>query len=259
MRAKIRRVARWLRHTRRSCGPPTMGVFRRSLDSFELMLLSQLRRGQLHYAGITSLNLAQLLVWLDQGELAIRRAGDAEQYLQRSSRGYELVSVRLVQAQAQAQLGRWADCASGRSGSCARQPTSGGRGQRLPWKRRQSSQPGTDPRGLGAARSCAKVDRGHGCRELLGLDTGVSSISWLVSKHRVSRPSSLTCRPSLPQSVRSRRRVPVARVRSTRPTRRSGTSLRVRTRASRMSMRSSAAQRSPIRAATQPKLLHALR
>ncbi len=76
----------------------------------ELMLVSQLRRGQLHYAGITSLNLAQLLVWLDQGELAIRRAGDAEQYLQRSSRGYELVSVRLVQAQAQAQLGRWADC-----------------------------------------------------------------------------------------------------------------------------------------------------
>ena len=76
----------------------------------ELMLVSQLRRGQLHYAGITSLNLAQLLVWLDQSELSIRRAGDAEQYLQRSSRGYELVFVRLVQAQAQAQLGRWADC-----------------------------------------------------------------------------------------------------------------------------------------------------
>ena len=38
---------------------------------FERMLTSQIRRGQLHYAAITNLNLAQCLVWLDLPEDAI--------------------------------------------------------------------------------------------------------------------------------------------------------------------------------------------
>ena len=68
-----------------------------------------MRRGQDHYAGITSLNLAQCLV----GSITrMRLSGghlDAEQLLGRSSRGYESVSVRLAQAEAYAHLGRWDD------------------------------------------------------------------------------------------------------------------------------------------------------
>ena len=73
----------------------------------EKLLTHQTRRDQFHYAGITSLNLALCLVWLDQPEAALKRAQDAENLLGRSSRGYETVSVRLAQAAAHAHLGRW--------------------------------------------------------------------------------------------------------------------------------------------------------
>ena len=75
----------------------------------EKMLTHQMRRNQLHYAGITSLNLALCLVWLDQPEAALKRAQDAGSLLSRSSRGYETVSVQLAQAGAYAHLGRWDD------------------------------------------------------------------------------------------------------------------------------------------------------
>ena len=71
--------------------------------------MTQKRRGQPHYAAISSLNLAQCLVWLGQPENAILRAHDAELLFEQSSRGYEIVSVRLAQAQAHAHLARWED------------------------------------------------------------------------------------------------------------------------------------------------------
>ena len=77
----------------------------------EGLLASQLRRKQWHYAAITSLNLAQLLVWLDRTDQALRAAADADVYFRRSSRGYEAVTIRLIQAQAEALRGRWARAA----------------------------------------------------------------------------------------------------------------------------------------------------
>ncbi len=74
---------------------------------FERMLARQIDRGQTHYAAITSLNLAQVLVWLDRLDEALRLAADADHRLGKSSRGYEGVSVRLVQAQAKAHAGDW--------------------------------------------------------------------------------------------------------------------------------------------------------
>jgi DNA-binding SARP family transcriptional activator len=75
---------------------------------FEQMLAIQIERRQPHYAAITSMNLAQILVWLDRTGDAIRLASNAERHLQQSSRGYEAVSVRLAQAQARAFEGDWA-------------------------------------------------------------------------------------------------------------------------------------------------------
>ncbi len=75
---------------------------------FRRMLARQEESGQSHYAAITSLNLAQILVWLDRTTDALRMANDAELHLRRSSRGYEAVSVRLVQAQVRAFAGDWA-------------------------------------------------------------------------------------------------------------------------------------------------------
>ena len=75
----------------------------------ERMLANQLRREQWHYAGITSLNLAQVLTWLERAPEALRVAADAQRLLGRSSRGYEAVSVNLVQARARALLGNWTD------------------------------------------------------------------------------------------------------------------------------------------------------
>ncbi len=77
----------------------------------EGLLASQLKHKQWHYAAITSLNLAQFLVWLDRTDDALRAAADADLYFGRSSRGYEAVTVRLIQAQAKAIGGRWTDAA----------------------------------------------------------------------------------------------------------------------------------------------------
>ncbi len=75
---------------------------------FERMLSVQQERGQSHYAAITSMNLAQMLVWLDRFGDALRLAEAAERTLQLSSRAYEAVSARLVQVQAKAFQGDWA-------------------------------------------------------------------------------------------------------------------------------------------------------
>jgi DNA-binding SARP family transcriptional activator/tetratricopeptide (TPR) repeat protein len=82
-----------------------------SLPAFALrleqLLGSQLREHLWHYAAITSLNLAQILVWLGRPDDTVRLAGEAERLFRRSSQGYEAVSVRLVQAHALAIGGRW--------------------------------------------------------------------------------------------------------------------------------------------------------
>ena len=77
------------------------------LHQLERLLGSQRRRTYWHQAAITSLNIAQVLVLLDQDTEALKHAADAERLLGQSSQGYELVSVRLVQAHAEAHLGRW--------------------------------------------------------------------------------------------------------------------------------------------------------
>ena len=51
----------------------------------EHLLGSQLRQGLWHYAAITSLNLAQVLVWLDRSDDANRLAEEAERLFRRSS------------------------------------------------------------------------------------------------------------------------------------------------------------------------------
>ena len=73
----------------------------------ERLLTVQRERGHWHHVAITSLNLAQALIWLDRASEAMRLAGDAEHFLRRSSQGYELVSAKLAQAQAEAHMGRW--------------------------------------------------------------------------------------------------------------------------------------------------------
>jgi DNA-binding SARP family transcriptional activator len=73
----------------------------------ERLLAAQVRRGQLHYAAITSLNLAQILVWLDRATDALRLSLDADRYLGMSSKGYEIVAARLAEAHARAHLGDW--------------------------------------------------------------------------------------------------------------------------------------------------------
>lgn len=84
---------------------------RGSLPSFETTLRRlvrhQSRRGDLHYVGITNLNLATLAVWRGDSEAAIEYASLAEQALQKSSSGFEIVSALLARARALAQLGRW--------------------------------------------------------------------------------------------------------------------------------------------------------
>ena len=85
----------------------TDGALPTIVRQLERMLVTQSRRGQLHYAAITSLNLAQCLVWLDQPEAAIQRAHEAQLLFEQSSRGYEIVSVRLAHAQAHAHLAHW--------------------------------------------------------------------------------------------------------------------------------------------------------
>jgi DNA-binding SARP family transcriptional activator/tetratricopeptide (TPR) repeat protein len=73
----------------------------------ERLLASQRKHAHWHHAAITSLNLAQVLVLLDRNTEALGLSVDAERFLARSSQGYELVSVRLAQAHAEAHLGRW--------------------------------------------------------------------------------------------------------------------------------------------------------
>ena len=73
----------------------------------ERLLAAHRRDAHWHHAAITSLNLAQVLVLLDRDTEALRLSIDAEQFLARSSQGYELVSVRLARARAEAHLGRW--------------------------------------------------------------------------------------------------------------------------------------------------------
>ena len=73
----------------------------------ERLLASQRKHAHWHHAAITCLNLAQVLVLLDRNTEALGLSVDAEQLLARSSQGYELVSVRLAQAHAEAHLGRW--------------------------------------------------------------------------------------------------------------------------------------------------------
>ncbi len=89
-------------------GASTDGNLPAVARTFESMLSSQMARGHFHYAAITSLNLAQILIWLDRSDDALRLASEAEHLLRKSSRGYEAVSVRLVQAQAKAYGGDWA-------------------------------------------------------------------------------------------------------------------------------------------------------
>ena len=74
---------------------------------FEVLLVSQTERGHSHYAAVTSLNLAQMLVWLDRPADAIRLAEEAERRFRESAHDYEVVSARLVQAQARAFSGDW--------------------------------------------------------------------------------------------------------------------------------------------------------
>ncbi len=77
------------------------------VHQLERLLGVQRKRAYWHHAAITSLNLAQVLVWLDRDTEALRHAADAEEFLTRSSQGYELVSVKLAQAHAEAHLGHW--------------------------------------------------------------------------------------------------------------------------------------------------------
>jgi DNA-binding SARP family transcriptional activator len=84
------------------------GSFPALVHQLESLLAGQCQRAYWHHAAITSLNLAQILVWLDRDTEALRHAVDAERFLRRSSQGYELVSVHLVKAQAEAHLGHWA-------------------------------------------------------------------------------------------------------------------------------------------------------
>ncbi len=75
----------------------------------ERLLAAQERREQWHYAAVTSLNLAQVLVWLDRPWDAIRLASDADRLFASSSKGYERLSVGLAMAQARARLGDWTE------------------------------------------------------------------------------------------------------------------------------------------------------
>lgn len=75
----------------------------------ERLLAAQQRREQWHYAAITSLNLAQLYVWLDRSAEAVKLATESDRLFRRSSGGYELVSVSLVMAQANALVGKWSE------------------------------------------------------------------------------------------------------------------------------------------------------
>lgn len=71
------------------------------------LLITQIERGQWHYAAISHLNLAQTRVWLDAPGDALRHAGEAQRLLAQSSNGYEQVSVSLVRAHALALMNRW--------------------------------------------------------------------------------------------------------------------------------------------------------
>jgi DNA-binding SARP family transcriptional activator len=93
-------------------GASAHGSFPTTVRQLEKMLASQIRQGQYHYAAVTAMNLAQCLVWLDQPEAALQRGTEAEQLLERSSRGYEIVSVRLAQAHAWALLGKWPEAST---------------------------------------------------------------------------------------------------------------------------------------------------
>ena len=89
-------------------GASATGSFPALVHRLERLLSVQRKRAHWHHAAITSLNLAQVLVWLDRDTEALRHTVDAERLLTRSSQGYELVSVKLAQAHAEAHLGRWA-------------------------------------------------------------------------------------------------------------------------------------------------------
>jgi len=65
----------------------------------------QQARGDLHYYGITNLNLATTAIWTGDSLSALTYAARAEDALRSSSSGFELVSVYLARARAQAQLG----------------------------------------------------------------------------------------------------------------------------------------------------------
>ena len=179
---------------------------------FERLLASQTRRGQLHYAAITNLNLAQCLVWLDLPEDAILRATEAERLLKQSSRGYEAVSVRLAEAHAHAQVGRWDDALRSLAVALDSQHPEGEVEAAL---EAASVVAWYGPRGL-ASEILAKVDRSR-------LPTSWAQHWRVLDLWLVSKPD-LACRPRRPALrasavARSRCCVSMARFRGTRRTR----------------------------------------
>jgi DNA-binding SARP family transcriptional activator/tetratricopeptide (TPR) repeat protein len=85
----------------------TTGNLPQMSHTLEALLKVQRTRGQSHYAAITSLNLAQALVWLDRQGEALDLAREASRLLRVSSQGYEGVSASLVSALAHAINGDW--------------------------------------------------------------------------------------------------------------------------------------------------------
>lgn len=73
--------------------------------ALQLMAARQEASRNLHYFGITNLNLATTAIWTGDSISALTYAARAEDALRSSSSGFELVSVFLARARAQAQLG----------------------------------------------------------------------------------------------------------------------------------------------------------
>ncbi len=74
----------------------------------EALLIKHRQTGQRHYEAVTALNLAQLLVWLDQPREAFELACRAEDVFRQTSMVFERVAVLVVKANALALLGDWA-------------------------------------------------------------------------------------------------------------------------------------------------------
>ncbi len=73
----------------------------------ERLLASHQRGRHEHYEAISALNLALVYLWLDRAEDALHLCARADELLERSSHGYEQVSVTLARAHAHALLGNW--------------------------------------------------------------------------------------------------------------------------------------------------------